>query len=108
MVRMVEAWFAGKNVYRRFWVLETVARVPYFSYLSVLHLRQTLGARESDSMDRIREHFAEADNEALHLLVMEELGGGAEFMDRFLAQHVAVIYFCTLARYPQERVGEGQ
>ena len=29
--------------YPRFYVLETVARVPYFSYLSVLHLYETLG-----------------------------------------------------------------
>ncbi|MEB3269638.1 MAG: alternative oxidase, partial [Leptolyngbya sp.] len=27
----------------RFFVLETVARVPYFAYLSVLHLYETLG-----------------------------------------------------------------
>ena len=27
-------------------MLETVARVPYFAYLSVLHLRESLGAIE--------------------------------------------------------------
>lgn len=27
----------------RFWVLETVARVPYFAFISVLHLYETLG-----------------------------------------------------------------
>lgn len=32
-----------KRPYARFYVLETVARVPYFSYLSVLHLYETLG-----------------------------------------------------------------
>ena len=31
------------QVYRRFFVLETVARVPYFAYLSVLHLYETMG-----------------------------------------------------------------
>ena len=27
----------------RFWVLETVARIPYFAYISMLHLYETLG-----------------------------------------------------------------
>jgi hypothetical protein len=31
----------------RFWVLETVARVPYFAFISVLHLYETLGAYSS-------------------------------------------------------------
>lgn len=29
----------GKRDFARFYVLETVARVPYFAYLSVMHLR---------------------------------------------------------------------
>ena len=33
------------NDYARFFVLETVARVPYFAYLSVMHLQETFGAR---------------------------------------------------------------
>ena len=33
----------GNRSYSRFYVLETIARVPYFSYLSVLHLYETLG-----------------------------------------------------------------
>ena len=32
--------------FARFYVLETVARVPYFSYLSVLHLFESLGFHE--------------------------------------------------------------
>ncbi len=27
----------------RFWVLETVARIPYFAFISMLHLYETLG-----------------------------------------------------------------
>jgi len=75
----------------RFYVLETVARVPYFSYLSVLHLYETLGLWRKTGYLRI--HFAEADNETHHLLIMEELGGGRRWADRFLAQHAAVAYF---------------
>lgn len=38
-----------KTAYARFWSLETIARVPYFSYLSVLHMYETLGMwRQSD------------------------------------------------------------
>ena len=33
----------ANNEYARFFVLETVARVPYFAYLSVMHLRETFG-----------------------------------------------------------------
>ena len=32
--------------FARFYVLETVARVPYFAYLSVMHLRETFGDRD--------------------------------------------------------------
>ena len=32
--------------FARFFVLETVARVPYFAYLSVMHLRETFGDRD--------------------------------------------------------------
>jgi ubiquinol oxidase len=35
--------------YARFYVLETVARVPYFSFVSVLHLYETLSiSRKAD------------------------------------------------------------
>lgn len=31
------------SVERRFWVLEVVARMPYFAYISMLHLYESLG-----------------------------------------------------------------
>lgn len=43
--------------FARFYVLETVARVPYFAYLSVLHLRETFGDREGG--EKMRTHYAE-------------------------------------------------
>jgi len=30
----------------RFWVLETIARAPYFAFVSVLHLKESLGLRD--------------------------------------------------------------
>lgn len=77
--------------YPRFYVLETVARVPYFSYLSVLHLYETLGWWRR--VDWLKVHFAESWNELHHLLIMEELGGGDRWIDRFLSRHVALLYY---------------
>lgn len=34
--------YAGRPL-QRFWFLETVARMPYFSYISMLHLYESLG-----------------------------------------------------------------
>jgi ubiquinol oxidase len=75
----------------RFYVLETVARVPYFSYLSVLHLYETMGWWRR--ADWLKIHFAESWNEMHHLLIMEELGGGSQWTDRWLAKGTAVIYY---------------
>lgn len=88
--------FVINTVYRdrpipRFYVLETVARVPYFSYLSVLHLYETIGWWRK--ADWLKVHFAESWNELHHLLIMEDLGGNKHWVDRFLAQHVALLYY---------------
>merc|ERR1712032_1361788 len=80
---------------QRFWLLETVARMPYFSYISMLHLYETLGWwRRSAEMKRV--HFAEEWNEFHHLLIMESLGGDQLWRDRFCAQHAAVVYYWLL------------
>lgn len=84
----------------RFYVLETVARVPYFAYLSVMHLRETFGSRVPGDKDRMRTHYAEADNELHHLLIMEQLGGNSSLVDRTLAQTMAFAYYCE-RRSPQ-------
>ena len=38
-------------------------------------------------------HYAEADNELAHLLIMEELGGADAPADRGVAQGLALLYF---------------
>jgi ubiquinol oxidase len=94
----------SQKCFARFYVLETVARVPYFAYLSVLHLRETLGERVysssptlGDASDmnnsRLRTHYAEADNELHHLLIMESLGGNTNPVDRAIAQCMAMGYY---------------
>jgi ubiquinol oxidase len=77
--------------FARFYVLETVARVPYFAYLSVMHLRETFGERGLG--ENMRTHYAEADNELHHLLIMESLGGNENPIDRTLAQTMAFGYY---------------
>lgn len=82
---------------QRFWFLETVARMPYFSYMSVLHLYETLGWWRSPELRAV--HAAEEDNELHHLLIMECLGGDQRWLDRFFAQHGALAYYWTLALF---------
>ena len=80
-----------ERAFARFWALETIARMPYFSYLSALHLYETLGWwRRSDYL---KIHFLQTWNEQHHLLIMEELEGNRRWLDRFLAQHLAVGYY---------------
>ncbi len=81
----------GNRPYPRFYVLETIARVPYFAYLSVLHLYETVGFWRK--ADWLKVHFSETWNELHHLLIMESLGGARNWGDRFLAQHVAILYY---------------
>src|SRR6478672_13190809 len=81
----------GNRSYPRFYVLETIARVPYFSYLSVLHLYETLGFWRK--ADWLKIHFSESWNELHHLLIMESLGGSSFCVDRLLARATALIYY---------------
>jgi ubiquinol oxidase len=77
--------------YPRFYVLETVARVPYFAYLSVLHLYESIGLWRK--ADWLKVHFAESWNELHHLLIMESLGGNNSWIDRLLARTTALVYY---------------
>jgi ubiquinol oxidase len=92
---LLDTVFEGSSVPSRFFLLETVARMPYFSYITMLHLYETLGFwRRSADVKRI--HFAEEINEFNHLLIMESLGGDQSWWVRFLAQHSALAYFLVL------------
>lgn len=89
-VLVIDKLYEGRS-YARFYALETVARVPYFSFLSVLHLYETLGFWRR--ADYLKVHFAQTMNEFHHLLIMESMGGDKRFTDRFFAQHMAVFYY---------------
>lgn len=85
----------AKRPIQRFWFLETVARMPYFSYISMLHLYESLGWWRAGAELR-KVHFAEEWNELHHLQIMESLGGDQLWIDRFLAQHAAVFYYWVI------------
>jgi len=90
LVFVINVLYAKRPI-PRFYVLETVARVPYFAYMSVLHLYETLGWWRK--ADWLKVHFAESWNELHHLLIMEALGGDRFFLDRWLAKTAALIYY---------------
>jgi len=64
---VLDLLYAGRPI-QRFWVLETVARMPYFAYISMLHLYESLGWWRAGAELR-RVHFAEEWNELHHLQV---------------------------------------
>ncbi|KAA8515566.1 hypothetical protein F0562_018823 [Nyssa sinensis] len=90
VIKILDALYHDRN-YARFFVLETIARIPYFAFISVLHLYESFGWWRR--ADYLKVHFAESWNEMHHLLIMEELGGNSWWFDRFLAQHIAVFYY---------------
>lgn len=97
VIQVLDVFYKNRD-YARFYVLETIARVPYFAFVSVLHLYESFGWWRR--ADYIKVHFAESWNELHHLLTMEALGGDERWVDRFLAQHIAVgYYFMTVIMY---------
>jgi ubiquinol oxidase len=96
-VSFVDRIYANKDQFRRFYVLEVLARIPFFSYACMLHLYQTLGLPIETGMDRLRAHLHEADNEAVHLAIMMDMGAGSMWLDQFLARHLSLVYFFVSA-----------
>jgi len=90
----IDVVFANRPI-QRFWFLENVARMPYFSYNYMLTMYEALGWWKSSS-DTRRVHFAEEWNEVQHLKIMEALGGDKNWIDRFLGRHAALFYFVIL------------
>lgn len=86
--------FFDERPIERFWFLETVARVPYFAYVTVLHLYESFGWWREATLRKV--HNAEEWNELHHLLIMECLGGDKYWKDRFLGYHAAFVYYWAL------------
>ena len=91
-VTILDFLYRGRD-YQRFWVLEEIARAPYFAFMSVLHLRESMGLRGPDHLYLMKEHFAQTINETEHLEYMESRGGNRYWVDRFVAKHLVLIYY---------------
>ena len=82
-IAIIDYLYRGRH-FQRFWVLEEIARAPYFAFLSVLHLRESLGLRGQWHIYLMKEHFEQSVNETEHLEYMETRGGNSYWIDRFL------------------------
>jgi len=91
-VAILDFLYRGRD-YQRFWVLEEIARAPYFAFLSVLHFRESMGLRGPEHLYLMKEHFAQSVNETEHLEYMESRGGNSYWIDRFVAKHLVLIYY---------------
>jgi len=91
-VGILDYFYQGRD-YQRFWVLEEIARAPYFAFLSVLHFRESMGLRGPEHIDLMLQHFEQSINETSHLEYMESRGGSAYWVDRFVAKHLVLIYY---------------
>ena len=91
-VGFIDFLYKGRH-FQRFWVLEEIARAPYFAFLSVLHLRESMGLRGPDHLYLMEEHFGQSVNETEHLVYMESKGGNDYWIDRFFARHLVLVYY---------------
>ena len=97
-VAILDFLYKGRDV-QRFWVLETIARAPYFAFLSVFHLKESLGLRTREHFDLMVEHFEQSVNETSHLEEMERRGGHTAWIDRLLAYHLVLVYYWIMVVY---------
>ena len=52
-ISIIDYLYRGRH-FQRFWVLEEIARAPYFAFVSVLHLRESLGLRGPEHLYLMR------------------------------------------------------
>ena len=105
-IAIIDYLYRGRH-FQRFWVLEEIARAPYFAFLSVLHLRESMGLRGPEHLYLMKEHFDQSVNETEHLEYMESRGGNSYWIDRFFARHLVLVYYwinvCLLYTSPSPR-----
>ena len=97
-VSILDRIYEGRSI-QRFWVLEVIARAPYFAFLSVLHLQESLGLKTPLSNKLMKAHFYQAINETEHLEEMESRSGNRYWVDRFLARHLVLFYYWVMVFY---------
>ena len=97
-ISILDYLYRGRDI-QRFWVLEVIARAPYFSFISVLHFKESLGLRGDEHIYLMKEHFWQSLNETEHLEEMEKRGGDEKWIDRFFAKHLVLFYYWTMVAY---------
>ena len=97
-VAIIDFIYRGLPI-QRFWVLETIARAPYFAFLSVLHFKESLGLRDLSHYYLMKEHFEQTINETEHLIEMERRGGSDRWIDRVFAYHLVLVYYWSMVVY---------
>ena len=97
-IYILDFLYRGRD-FQRFWVLEVIARAPYFAFISVLHFRESLGLRGEDHIYLMKEHFYQALNETEHLEEMESRGGNQYWIDRAFARHLVLLYYWIMVFY---------
>ena len=97
-ISVIDYLYRGRH-FQRFWVLEEIARAPYFAFLSVLHFRESMGLRGPEHIYLMEEHFAQTLNETEHLEFMESRGGNRYWIDRFVARHLVLLYYWVNVAY---------
>ena len=55
-ISIIDYLYRGRH-FQRFWVLEEIARAPYFAFLSVLHFRESMGLRGPEHLYLMKQHF---------------------------------------------------
>ena len=97
-IKVLDFIYSGRDL-QRFWVLEVIARSPYFAFLSVLHFKESLGIKNNATIFLMKEHFYQAINETEHLKEMEKRGGDKFWIDRFVARHLVLFYYWIMVIY---------
>jgi ubiquinol oxidase len=92
VVSVINKLYRGRP-FARFYVLETLACVPYYVHLSVLKLYKFGFRRQADELES---HVSESWNELEHLLIMETLEGDKFWYDRLLARSLTIVYYWML------------
>lgn len=77
--------------YNKFYILETIAGIPYSSYLSALYLYQSLGLYPA--IELLDLHYKETVNEQYHLMVIEELCGVLHWYEILIIRFLAITYY---------------
>lgn len=97
-VSILDILYRNRDI-QRFWVLEEIARAPYFAFLSVLHFKESLGLRGDQHIILMKRHFEQTLNETEHLEYMESLGGADHFIDRLIAKTLVLVYYWVMVLY---------